>query len=78
MTRVYEAEREDGTRQLVAPSVIENIFAAAVKYAPRRKFNMMGKMLANFMYCSRFVRLVCIDYNGAGQKRFEVMSRKAA
>ena len=78
MTRVYEAEREDGTRQLVAPSVISHIVETAKTYHPRRWFNMTGKMLANFMYCSRFVRLVCIDYNGSGQKRTEIISRKAA
>ena len=78
MTRVYEAEREDGTRKLVAPSVINSIFADAAKYAPSRKFSMTGKMLANFMFCSGFVRLVCIDYNCSEQKRTEIIRRKAA
>ena len=78
MTRVFEAEREDGTRQLIAPTVISHIVNAAKTYHPRRWFNYTGKMLANFMYCSRFVRLVAIDYNSNGQKRTEIISRKAA
>lgn len=75
MNKIIEATREDGTRQLIAPSKIREYARIARNAYPRRKFNTFGKMLANFMYCYGFITLVEIAYNCDTQKRTLIMAK---
>ena len=75
MTKIIEATKADGTRQLIAPSRIREYARIAKESTPRRKMHTFGKLLANFMYCSGFVKLVEIAYNIDGQMRTLLMAK---
>ena len=79
MTRIIEATREDGTRQLLPTSLFRG-YAAEVREVAgtntRKRFRVFGQMLANLMYVRRYVRMVQIDYNCNGQRRSVIMEKK--
>ena len=75
MNMIIEATKADGTRQLIAPSKIREYARMAKEASPRRAMHTFGKILANFMFCSGFVKLVEIAYNMEGQTRTLLMAR---
>ncbi len=75
MTKVIEATKADGTRQLIAPSKIREYARIAKETSPRRKMHTFGKLLANFMFCNGFISLVEIAYNLEGQTRTWLMAK---
>ena len=75
MTRIIEATRKDGTRQLLPTSLFRGYVAEAQAVAgtnSAKRFRALGQMLANLMY----VRMVQIDYNCNGQRRTVIMEKK--
>ena len=78
MTRIIEATREDGSRQLLPTSLFRGYAAEAREVAgtnPRKRFRVFGQMLANLMYVRRYVRMVRIDYSYDGQTRTVIMEK---
>ena len=79
MNIVYEAERTDGTRQLLPSSLIRDYIREARDVSGRSKdkaFFNFGRMLANLMMVRGYVSIVCIEYNCDGQRRTQLMRRR--
>lgn len=75
MNKVIEAIRADGTHRLISPATIREYARIAKETSPRRKIHTFGKMLANFMFCNGFVKLVSIAYNMETQTRTLIMAK---
>lgn len=75
MTKIIEATRADGTRQLVAPSKFREYARIAKETSPRKALHTLGKMVANYMFCNGFIKLVEIKYNTEGQVRSLIMAK---
>lgn len=79
MTRIIEATRKDGTRQLLPTSLFRGYVAEAQAVAGTnsdKRFRVFGQMLANLMYVRGYVRMVQIDYDCNGQRRTVIMEKK--
>lgn len=75
MTKLIEATRADGTRQLIAPSRLREYARVSLANRKRGGRRLFGRLLANMMFCNGFVKLVEINYNSDGQTRTLIMAK---